>query len=516
MRRYLYFTVFFSGMSTLAAEFGASRLLQTIYGSSNLVWASIIGLILVYFAVGYRLGGRLADRSPHPRTLFTIIAAGAFSLGVVPFIAQPVLRGAALAFDSLKLDVAFGAFAATLILFSIPITLLAFTSPFVIRLLVDDPARAGNVAGDVYALSTLGSVIGAFLPTLVLFPLIGVTLSFLLFSGIMLLVALIGLWREAGFRVVLPFLLMPFILTGLALANDYRIKSTPGQVFETESAYNYIEVLANGDYRYLRLNEGQGVHSQYHPTELYYGGPWEQFSVGPLFNNPPFSLKQVERMAIIGLAAGTAARQATTIYGPIPIDGWEIDPEIIAVGREYFGMNLPNLNAYAADGRWGLEHSPYKYDIIAVDAYRPPYIPPHLTTREFFAICAEHLTDDGVLVINVGRAPGDRRLIDDLAATIRTVLPSTHVMDLPNTFNSMLFATKQTTSRENLVINLSALLADPAAPPLLSDAATVAYSALQPDPTGGLVYTDDRSPIEWVTNSLVLNFILGGGVDDLQ
>ena len=268
--------------------------------------------------------------------------------------------------------------------------------------------------------------------------------------------------------------------------------------------------------RYLRLNEGQGVHSQYHPTELFYGGPWEQFSVGPLFNNPPFDVNQVERMAIIGLAAGTAARQATEIYGPIQIDGWEIDPKIIEVGQEYFEMTLPNLNAYAADGRWGLEHSPYHYDIIVVDAYRPPYIPPHLTTQEFFAICAERLTEDGVLAINIGRAPNDRRLINDLAATIRTVLPSTHVMDLPYTFNSILFATKQPTSRDNLAYNLAALQANPNAPRLLLSAATITYTSLQPDPTGGVVYTDDRSPIEWVTNSLVLNFILAGGVDELK
>ncbi len=516
MRRYLYLTVFISGMSTLAAEFGASRLLQTIYGSSNLVWASVIGLILIYFAVGYRLGGRWADRSPQPRTLFTILALGAFALGVVPFIAQPVLRGAALAFDSLKLDVAFGAFAATLILFSIPITLLAVTSPFVIRLLVDDPSRAGNVAGDVYALSTLGSVIGAFLPTLALFPLIGVTLSFLLFSGIMLTVALFGLWQVTGFRAAVPFLLMPLFLSALAAANDYRIKSTPGQIYETESAYNYIEVLEVDGTRYLRLNEGQGVHSQYHPGVFFYGGPWEQFSVAPLFNNPHFETGQVERMAIIGLAAGTAARQATEIYGPIPIDGWEIDPKIIEVGQTYFNMTLPNLNAYAADGRWGLEHSPYKYDIIAVDAYRPPYIPPHLTTREFFQICANHLTEDGVLAINIGRAPNDRRLIDDLSTTIRTALPSTHVMDLPNTFNSILFATKQPTAPDNLAFNLTALQANPNAPRLLLEAATVTYTSLQPDSSGGTVYTDDRSPIEWVTNSLVLNFILAGGVEELK
>jgi spermidine synthase len=516
MRRYLYFTVFFSGMTTLAAEFGASRLLQTVYGSSNLVWASIIGLILVYFAIGYRLGGNWADRSPQPRTLFRILAIGAFSLGVVPFVAQPVLRGAALAFDKLQLDAAFGAFAATLVLFSIPITLLAVTSPFVIRLLMEDPARAGNIAGDVYALSTFGSVLGAFLPTLVLFSLLGVTLTFVVFSGGLLLVALWGLWRSAPGKTTAPWLLLPFALLALAALNDYRIKATPGQIYETESAYNYIEVLANGETHYLRLNEGQGIHSEYHPTELYYAGPWEQFSVAPLFNAPPFQTSQVQRMAIVGLAAGTAARQATAIYGEIPIDGWEIDPAIIRVGQQYFGMTMPNLNIYAADGRWGLEHSPYRYDIIAIDAYRPPYIPPHLTTREFFAICAEHLTEDGGLVINIGRAPGDRRLINDLAATVQTSLPSVHVMDIPNTFNSMLFATRQPTQPQNLATNLYTLREQNAAHPLLLTAASVTYASLTSAPQGGMVYTDDRSPIEWVTNSLVLNFILGGGVEILQ
>ncbi len=515
MRRYLYFTVFVAGMTTLAAEFGASRLLQNIYGSSNPVWASIIGLIMIYFAIGYRWGGQWADRSPHPRTLYTILAWGAFTLGLIPFIANPVLRAAALAFDVLNLGVVIGSFVGTLILFSIPVTLLAMTSPFAVRLCMDDSTRAGNVAGEISSISTLGSVLGAFLPTLVLFSAIGVSRTFWLFSGILLLVALIGLLAESGWRVALPFLLMPLILAAAVLVNDTRIKSTPGQIYETESPYNYIEVLEQDGYRYLRLNDGQGVHSEYHPTELFYGGPWEQFLVGPMFN-ASFSAVKVQRIAIVGLAAGTTARQATAVYGAIPIDGYEIDPKIVEVGQKYFGMTMPNLNVYVTDGRWGLEHSLYKYDIIAVDAYRPPYIPPHLTTQEFFTICAEHLTDDGVLVINVGRAPGDRRLINDLAATIRTVLPSTHVMDIPNTFNSMLFATKQPTSRDNLAANLTVLLSDPASPPLLLAAAQVAYSNLQPDPAGGMVYTDDLSPVEWVTNSLVINFILSGGVKGLQ
>jgi spermidine synthase len=151
-----------------------------------------------------------------------------------------------------------------------------------------------------------------------------------------------------------------------------------------------------------------------------------------------------------------------------------------------------------------------------VDAYRPPYIPPNLTTREFFQICADHLTPNGVLAVNVGRAPGDRRLINDLGATILTVLPSAHVMDIPGTFNSMLFATRQPTTRDNLSANLVLLAHNSKTPLLLLRAAQVAFANIQPDPAGGMVYTDDLAPVEWVTNSLIINFIVGGGVNELK
>lgn len=502
-------------MTALAAEFGASRLLQTIYGSSNLVWASIIGLIMIYFAAGYSLGGRWADSSPGPKTLFIILAWGAFALGVIPFIAGPVLRMAAAAFDVLSLGVVLGSFAGTLVLFSIPVTLMAMTSPFAVRLLIEEPSRAGEVSGKVSSISTMGSVLGAFLPTLFMFSLIGTTRTFLVFSSILLAVALFGLFRTSGWRVVLPFLLMPAILAIIATVNNYHIKSTPGQVYETESAYNYIEVLQNNGSTLLRLNEGQGVHSEYNPDKLFFGGPWEEFLVGPLFN-PQFSITDVKRIAIVGLAAGTTARQATAVFGAIPIDGYEIDPKIVYAGRKYFGMTQPNLNVYVADGRWGLEHSEYGYDVIAVDAYRPPYIPPHLTTQEFFKICSEHLNQNGVLAINIGRAPKDRRLINDLAATVQTSLPYVQVMDIPNTFNSILYASRQPINAENLRNNIGLLKKEPQASGLLVTAAQVALDNLQPLPSGGEVYTDDRSPVEWVTNSLVINFILGGGVETIQ
>jgi spermidine synthase len=515
MRRYIAFTVFVSGMTTLAAEFGASRLLQMRFGSVNLVWAVIIGLILIYFAAGYFIGGKQADKSPHPETMFTFLAWGGAALGLIPIIAQPILLAAASAMDALNLGVIAASFLATLLLFSIPVTLLAMTSPFAIRITLRDAEQAGNVSGNLYALSTVGSVLGAFLPTLLLFPLIGTSRT-ILFSGLLtLLVALVGLGMEKRWPKVALSGLVALLLAGFLFLGDFHIKNSPGQVFETESQYNYIEVQQINGFTMLRLNDGQGIHSMYKPDQLYYGGPWEQFLVAPFFN-PDYTPEQVKRIAIVGLAAGTTARQATAVFGPVMIDGFEIDGEIVQVGREYFGMTMPNLNVYVEDGRWGLEHSPTKYNLIAVDAYRPPYIPPHMTTQEFFQIAYDHLTDDGVLAINVGRAPGDRSLINGLSTTIATIFPSIHIMDIPNTLNSIIYASVQPSSPDDLIRNYNAFITRDDVHPLLLTAMSSTIVNMQPGYTTTQVFTDDKAPIEWLTNNLIVNFLLHGDVEALQ
>jgi predicted membrane-bound spermidine synthase len=517
LKRYLYFSVFASGMTTLAIELSASRLLGSVFGTSNLVWASIIGLILIYLTVGYFIGGPWADRSPHYRTMYAILAWGAFTCGLAPLFSRPVLRLAAEAFDHLQIGILLGSFTAVLILFVVPVTLLGTISPFAIRLAIGDSQEAGRVSGRIYAISTLGSFIGTFLPVLVIIPWVGTTMTFMGFSLFLLIVALVGLGLAEGWRKTLPWLWMPIVLMALAWFWEGRpIKTTEGQIFETESAYNYIQVLEQDQFRYLRLNEGQGIHSAWHPTQLGFAGPWEQFLAAPFFNAPTYGPEQVKSMAIVGLAAGTLARQATAVYGPIPIDGFEIDPEIIAVARQFFDMNQPNLNAIAQDGRWGLEHSNRRYSVIAVDAYRPPYIPWHLTTQEFFQSVYDHLEPEGTLVINVGRSPTDRKLIDGLVGTIQTVFPSVYVMDVPDTFNSILYATAQPTSVENLYNNLLYLYTRKDIHPLLIDAIQRAVVFQEPTPQSSVVYTDDLAPIELVTNQMILNFVFFGDMESLQ
>jgi predicted membrane-bound spermidine synthase len=516
-RKFLYFVVFSSGMTTLALEFSASRLLGGVFGTSNLVWASVIGLILIYLTLGYFIGGPWADRSPYPKTLFRIIAWASFISGLVPLISRPVLWVAADAFDQLQVGILLGSFFAVLVLFSLPVTLLGMVSPFAIRLAIRDQHEAGRVSGFIYAISTLGSFIGTFLPVLVLIPLVGTTWTFLIYSIFLLIVALVGLWLSCGWRSVLELSWMPIVLLIFAIFIASRpIKTTQGQIYETESAYNYIQVVEQEEYRILRLNEGQGQHSIWHPTQIEFNGPWMQFIAAPFFNKPPFTVEDVESMAIVGLAAGTVARQATEVFGAIPIDGFEIDPKIIQVGQEYFGMTQPNLNPIAKDGRVGLQQSERQYTIIGIDAYRPPYIPWHLTTQEYFQVVFDHLDRHGVMVINVGRSPEECTMLEGLVSTIQTVFPSVYVMNIPGTFNSIIYATRQPTQIENLYQNLLALYVEEDTPRILVDAIQRIVVNLQPTQGNGMIFTDDWAPIEWITNNMVLYYVMGGDLEDLK
>jgi spermidine synthase len=397
-----------------------------------------------------------------------------------------------------------------MVLFVAPVTLLACVSPFVIRLSVTDVAASGNTAGRIYAISTLGSFIGTFLPNLVLIPNLGTYRTFILLAMIATVTGLWGLWN-ANRRRFWQLAWTVLLLVVLFVLKPGMIKPEAGLIHEEESVYNFIQVVENEDgTRYLLLNEGQGIHSVYLPgDEILTGGPWDYYLIAPYFNAAPHLPSAVSSLLVIGLAAGTTSRQYTEVYGPLPIDGVEIDPAIIQVGRDYFAMTQPNLTACATDGRAFLAQTTRHYDVVAVDAYRLPYIPWHLTTVEFFAEVRAHLTDHGVVAINVGHTPGagdgDWRLVEAMVNTMRQVYPSVHVIEIPDSFNAIVVATAKPTTAQNLADNL----------PLLADMRlrTVAERALanlrDVTPTR-IVFTDDRAPVEQLTHGLALRYILGG------
>src|SRR5438094_8142250 len=154
--------VFVAGAATLAVEISASRLLAPFFGSSTIVWANVIGLILVYLSLCYWLGGRIADRRPQPALLGRILVVSALAIVVIPFVARPFLDATVKDLNAASSGAVVGSFVAGLILFAIPVTLLGTVSPFAVRLALPDVAHAGSVAGRLYALSTIGSIVGTF------------------------------------------------------------------------------------------------------------------------------------------------------------------------------------------------------------------------------------------------------------------------------------------------------------------------------------------------------------------
>ena len=267
-----------------------------------------------------------------------------------------------------------------------------------------------------------------------------------------------------------------------------------------------------GSERHLQLNEGVGIHSVFHPDSLLSQGIWDYFLLAPLFR-PHGGLDPHERVLVIGLAAGTVPNLYTDIYGPVEIVGVELDPQIIEVGRRYFDMTQPNLTAVAADGRRWLQDQPQDevFDIVLVDAYRPPYIPFHLTTVEFFQLARAHMGERGVLAINVGRSATDFALVDALAATLAEVFPSVLVVDEPGPVddlgNSLVVATIQPTAPQAVAANIAALPSS-VAHEFRQFALQSSSRVREADPPVGTpVLTDDRAPVEHLVHKIIWSFL---------
>ena len=417
---FLRILVFTGGFASIGVELTASRLIAPYFGSSTFIWASLIGLTLAFLSLGYFLGGRLADRRPEPEVLYAVAAVAAVAIGLIPFVARPLLTGSLEAFRELDAGAFYGTLAGTLFLLAPPVTLLGFISPFAIRLQLSEVTSAGKTAGSLYALSTIGSIMGSFVPVLVLIPAIGTAATFVALSLALLAPAVAGLIAVRARTVALAAAVAAMTIPALAAAAPSGIRPPDRGILlhERESAYNYIQVVEEGGRRSLILNEGHAVHSVFDPAEILTGGPWDYFMVASLMVEDKSDPAPRDAL-LIGLAGGTVARQLTAAYGPIPIEGVEIDPEIDNVAREYFALDdLDNVDATIADGRYALKTSEDNYDLIGVDAYRQPYIPFQLTSREFFQEVSDHLRPGGVAVVNAGRTSTDFRLVQALGATM--------------------------------------------------------------------------------------------------
>ena len=522
---YLRVVVFVSGSVSIGIELAASRLLAPFFGTSLFIWANLIGLTLIYLSIGYAVGGRIADRYPSATLLYSITAVAAFVTGLIPLIARPILAKSLDAFAAISLGGFYSSLVGTLILFAIPVTMLGCVSPFAIRLALNSVAGAGNTSGSLYALSTVGSIMGTFVPTFLLIPHIGTFRTFYLFAVTLLAVSIVGLIRLPGSRARLPLvvgslILLAVILFVTAFGARGFIRPVEGNraiIWQGESGYNFIQVAenrGNGAYE-LYLNEGHAIHSLYFPNEATQplsNGPWDYFAISPFVqaNARPTDIRSV---CIIGLAGGTVAKRMTQLYGPdVQIDGVEIDPTIVDVARRFFNLNEPNVRVIVQDGRYYLRTTTKRYDVVAVDAYHQPYIPFQLTTKEFFQEASAHLNDHGTLIVNAGRSNTDYRLVDVISQTMRAVFPYVTLIDTPAYTNTMVIGTKDPASLSVFAANMNAVRSIDANSALVTigDAA-MKDGNIREAPPGPKVFTDDLAPVEDLIDRILLDYARKGG-----
>lgn len=489
--------VFVSGASTLATEIAASRLLAPYFGSSTVVWANIIGLILVYLSLGYWAGGRLADRRPDPHVLGTIVLVAAAFIAATPFVARPILDLALRGFDAVSVGSVVGSFVAALGLFAIPVTLLGAVSPFAIRLALTDVEHAGEVAGRLYAISTVGSILGTFVSALVTIEAFGTARTMVGTAVLLGLAATLVLGPRS-----LP---APLLLAALLFVPPGAVKATAGLLYETESPYQYVSVVRWDDgTRVLQLNEGVAYHSMWRPHTVLTGAYWDLFLLlPPLLDRPP------RTMLIVGNAGGTIARAYKRFYPRIQIDGLEIDSAVTAAGRRFLGLDdNPRLHVYTTDARPFLERTRRRYDLIVADAYRQPYVPFYLATREFFALARSHLQPGGVLAMNVAKVPGDDRLSKTIGTTLLRVFPQVWRWPVLR-FSDVVLAFDRPTSRAVLVARSKRA---PGRVRTLAPLFQRELARVRPD---GDLLTDDRAPVEWLTDRMLLEQISSGqGLDE--
>jgi predicted membrane-bound spermidine synthase len=483
--------VFCAGAGALATEIAAARLLAPYYGSSTVVWANVIGLVLAFLSLGYWLGGRVADAHPSFRVLGRIVLGAGVLIALVPFAAGPFLDVSVEGLDRVSAGAAIGSFFAVLLLFAPPVTLLGMVAPFSVRLAIDDVRDAGSVAGRLYALSTIGSLLGTFLSALLLIPAIGTRRTLIVSAVVVAIPGAVLLGRR--------WVVVAAALGALLAVPPGEVRAQPGLIFEQESRYQFIHVTERKGVRRLYLNEGIAVHSIWRRNTVLTGGEWDT----PLAV-APFLGRSLRHVAILGNAGGTTARAMGVFYPQARIDGVELDPAVSEVGRRYFGLqDNPRLRVITADARPFLRRTDERYDLIVVDAYRPPYVPFYLATREFFRLARSRLLPGGAVVINLATVPGDHRFADAVSGTLASEFPLVLSWQALR-FNQLVIGLDREAPRSVLVERLSH------APARLRSLTNLLARRMRVVEPGSDPWTDDRAPVEWHTDRMILEYAAKG------
>jgi len=481
----LFATVFTTGASVMVIELLGTRVIAPFYGASLYVWSSLISVTMIALAIGYFVGGRWADTSKRTGLSLIIALAGIFTL-LIPLLTRTVL----LATDPLGLRG--GAFVSALILFSPSLTLLGMVGPFAIKLATSQLEGVGNSAGSIYAVSTVGSVVGTLVLGFFLFPLLG-SRQILIGTGILLLVLAVAIAIYEQKKLKVPVAILPsVIITVISLAllpkivdagrgyiggNQFLIQS------ERESLYGWVRVI-DQKARDLRLLTSDA--STIGASSISNGQSRLSYQdiVGLI---PALATQKMNRALIIGLGAGHMAKVLHDRYN-IVTDTLEIDPAVADAAVDYFGYQ-PTGKAIVGDARYEIRHLTGPYDLIIHDCFTGGSEPAHLLTVETLAQLHGLLSEPGILALNfVAFAQGENaKALAAVSKTLAEVFPqqSVFISEPGRDFNDFIFLA---TKNQPIDLDAKTLLA--------SQSIWLKERLFTVDNRNGVLLTDNLNPLE--------------------
>ncbi len=495
---YLYLTEFFAGMSVMAVELGASRLLAPYFSSSQIVWTIIIGTIMIAMALGNLYGGRSADKDPDPDKLYRRILIAAVWIAAIPLLGKYIIIGISglliIAIDTNFLIIA--AFLACMVIFVFPLFLLGTVTPSLVKYTMGSLDDSATVVGRLNACNTIGSIIGTFLPTFVTIPAVGTAITFLIFSGILLVLGIIYFVSAKTGKKAVALALVLFLICSI-FGNRSNFAFWQNDLsYEGESIYNYLQVAETDDRIILSTNVLFGVQSVKMKEPGLTGMYYDYALAAPVMAGIPekglaeLTGRKPGRVLVLGNGTGTYATLCAEYFETAEIEGVEIDEKISDLAYEYFDMS-EDVKLTTYDGRAYLQAAEGKYDVILVDAYQDITIPFQMSSVEFFSLVKDHLTDNGVMVVNMNmHSDGEGSINEALADTISSVFSSVYTVDVRNNTNRELFAAdfdvRKALMDNNVIRDISQV----------SGMAGIVHSGLVSYEAGGNILTDDRAPVE--------------------
>lgn len=490
---FLYLTEFFAGMSVMAVELGASRLLAPYFSSSQIVWTIIIGTIMIAMALGNIYGGRAADKNPNPDKLYGRIIIAAIWIAAIPVVGKYVILGisALLVFTVSNNFLIWAAFIACMVIFVFPLFLLGTVTPSLVKYTIDSLDDSGKTVGTLGAFNTIGSILGTFLPTFVTIPSVGTSVTFLIFAGILLVLALVYFIsnRQRSTKAVVGTAVF-VICCLLGTSNSFAFWEN-NLAYEGESVYNYLQVKEDSNNVILSTNVLFGVQSILKKDDSLTGMYYDYAMAAPFMAG--VNEKDNLDMLILGMGTGTYATQCERYFDNLNIEGVEIDEKITQLAEEYF--KLPeDVTVTTYDGRAYLNAVDKKYDVIMVDAYQDITIPFQMSSIEFFTMVREHLTEDGVMVVNMNMRGSEEGNINQyLADTISNVFSTVYTADVAGSTNRELFASNNKDMIAVMRENAAELTEKEAELKTMMGTVLERMAAYE---AGDYLMTDDKAPVE--------------------